>query len=1818
MSASTRAHHTDQSQTPTAGHVIGLILIASGFTLTGLSFMDPLFGRPPPSWRINSATGYADLVISPRELFYHDLPVDEADYWASRLTNQSLKALFEGGEFAYAGWRDVPVWYIGTVEDRGLPVVMQRMQVGMARAMGGTVEHRELPTSHSPFLSRPEETVGIVLEAVEAFTGKSVESAPTRRGEHNERPQWQRSRSNPTPQTTAPKPPLPVSATTKNKLRAFQFEPSAAAEPPNADPALNQTSPPAADRAKGAVTPAHRPAWQDLLRKPEAPDRDQENSPSERLLWCSDYIENPPVAISPLLPRKGRKRARSSSPVSSPSSKRTTPAIDTKKLAQVLKTPRADPALELWDRFSLPGKDASPSGLTNPLLAQLLVSSSPRPPKDSSGSGSDRSLRKSISCGSHWPKRRKIERADSDRGDTAGGDSLTDSKSFMVSTLLETVDGEIKKSKSAVTKVHQPLKSPSPTRAKAQGPAGQSPVQPQPGSSPLAQKSSRANPEANNMVEIPSAAKASSDYGDDDFDDDTFMALDASVHLAQGDESTLVVSSEEVSQALPGRKATEDDFGDVDDDFFDGAADLIDELEAKHLSQSNFQGKLHGKPVPDSGGEDDTYGDDFGDFDFDDIELAVTQAASHPFSPNLSQKPKAIQRYLVTNVLDSSYTDERGREAPEKILLVQAERTNAIKTVHLRNDWYDTQASPKAYVHIIGNFGPSGRCVIDNNHNTLILHPDQLVSATVVADSFTCMRRAVLQDRVKATSEATPALVYGTILHEIFQEALMANNWDLGFLGSVINRTLQKHLEDLYVIKVSLADARSHVMSKMPELKSWAQAFVSASPKPNAFVHGKNGEKVNMCVGKLLDVEEHVWSPMYGLKGNIDATVQVTMQDGKTTKTLTVPFEVKTGKNATTNHQAQTVLYNLLLSDRYDIEAVYGILYYMETSQTLRIPAIRHELRHMIMQRNQLACYIRERSVQLPPMKRSKNACGKCYAQTSCFTYHKLADGGDGETSGLNEKFDDVVKHLTPTHREFFLKWEDLLTKEEKESQKLRRELWTMVSTEREKLGRCFANVIIEEGSASEDKSKAKINRFSYSFVKENPASSFSFLDSQLTVGEPIVISDEQGHFALALGYVTAVKKQRISVAVDRRLHNARIRQPGFDSVNNQVFASIMDVAPEGAKPEQSRGKIKEAPIRYRLDKDEFSNGMATVRNNLVQVMADGPFGSAEIRRLVVDLVPPRFKTTPTQYTVPGKDSLNVDQKAAVEKVMSARDYALVLGMPGTGKTTTIAHIIRALIGQGKTLLLTSYTHTAVDNILLKLKDDNIPILRLGAPAKVHSEVQDFATLAGQPMRSFDEIRRAWHETPIVATTCLGINHPIFNERTFDYCIVDEASQITLPICLGPIRMARTFVLVGDHNQLPPLVQNEEARLGGLDVSLFKLLSDTHPQSVVNLEHQYRMSEDIMTLSSTLIYNGRLKCGTEALRFTELHVPNMDALRSRHFDASSFISYSQQQEQRRHHPGCSPSTSPYKGGGCLPITPCPSPRLGACWLADLVHPSARVRFVNTDALLPESREQAKGNRIVNPCEARVVAQLVDALLAVGVPASEIGVVTHYRSQLALLKHTLRNSAGAATGDAGMVEMHTADRFQGRDKSVVVLSLVRSNEGGGIGELLKDWRRINVAFTRAKTKLLVVGSKDTLGGCGEGEMLARFVRLMEEKEWIYELKRGALERHLCGEDGAGTQGTAISVDLGAGKDEGEGGNGMAKGQQQPRKKGGLLLFKEKEGKGKLNGKENQWMNDTMTTTTMVQPKKTARIGERALLRGKPVLRDILNDMMDGGY
>lgn len=841
-----------------------------------------------------------------------------------------------------------------------------------------------------------------------------------------------------------------------------------------------------------------------------------------------------------------------------------------------------------------------------------------------------------------------------------------------------------------------------------------------------------------------------------------------------------------------------------------------------------------------------------------------------------------------------------------------------------------------------------------------------------------------------------------------------------------------------------------------------------------------------------------------------------------------------------------------------DIDVTFGLLYYLELNKMFSIRGIRHELLQMVQVRNNLAVYIREK-LQLPPMLKRARMCNRCYAKTPCLIYHKLLEGGDGETSALGEDFDAATGHLTPEDRDFFNKWDELLNKEEGNLAKFRRELWTLLSSEREALGRCFGDVVIDPTSAFEDDQGSRINRFRYTFIKKQAPLNFTFAESQLTVGEPIVVSDEKGHFALANGYVLSVSRSSITVGVDRRLLNTRARTAGFHPVTNQSFTGIMEVEKDGNPGLQN--PLDEQVI-YRIDKDEFSNGMANIRNNLVCMMDKALYQSKHLRRLIIEGQPPVFKPSSSAYTIADPDALNVDQKHAIEKVMSAKDYALILGMPGTGKTTTIAHLIRALVAQGKSVLLTSYTHTAVDNILLKIRHDNIHILRLGAATKVHPDVQDFADLAANPKRTIEELKDSYEKPQVVAATCLGVNHQIFNQRIFDYCIVDEASQITLPVCLGPIRMARSFILVGDHYQLPPLVQSKAAQKGGLDVSLFKLLSDNQPDSVVNLEHQYRMCADVMLLSNTLIYSGRLKCGTPEVAARCLEIPNISALKQFHSDTSD----------SHGHQGS-----------------CQGPDHGPCWLQDLLAPSAKTLLVNTDPLGAASLETVQGQRVVNSMETTLCAQLVESFIACGISPRDIGVITFYRSQLAILRHSLRRYAPD-------LEMHTTDKFQGRDKEIVILSCVRSNAENHVGELMRDWRRVNVAFTRARTKMLVIGSKSTMHG--GNELLNEYVNLVDSKGWVYDLPENAAENHAFSPAMLDSSQYPLNSPLPSKTP------GSANGKRSP------TVKNEPNSRDPLSPLGSRQRNG------LRQPaKRGAKLGDgNRVLGNRPIIQDIVNDLM----
>ncbi|KAF2463218.1 uncharacterized protein BDR25DRAFT_116237 [Lindgomyces ingoldianus] len=220
------------------------------------------------------------------------------------------------------------------------------------------------------------------------------------------------------------------------------------------------------------------------------------------------------------------------------------------------------------------------------------------------------------------------------------------------------------------------------------------------------------------------------------------------------------------------------------------------------------------------------------------------------------------------------------------------------------------------------------------------------------------------------------------------------------------------------------------------------------------------------------------------------------------------------------------------------------------------------------------------------------------------------------------------------------------------------------------------------------------------------------------------------------------------------------------------------------------------------------------------------------------------------------------------------------------------------------------------------------------------------------------------------------------------------------------------------------------------------------------------MCADIMLLSNTFIYGGRLKCGTETVASRTLNIPNPEAL-------------------QMHHPKPSHQITS--------ASPDPQSDNPTNWLAHTLSPTSPVIFLNTDTT-SLTLETASGSRITNTLEARLITHLTLSLLSAGLPASEIGVIAFYRSQLALLKSCLQSAgtqtqtsiptstaaAGGSGGGAEAIELHTADKFQGRDKEVIFVSCVRSNEARVVGDLLRDRRRVNVALTRARSKL---------GGCG---------------------------------------------------------------------------------------------------------------------------------------
>ena len=374
----------------------------------------------------------------------------------------------------------------------------------------------------------------------------------------------------------------------------------------------------------------------------------------------------------------------------------------------------------------------------------------------------------------------------------------------------------------------------------------------------------------------------------------------------------------------------------------------------------------------------------------------------------------------------------------------------------------------------------------------------------------------------------------------------------------------------------------------------------------------------------------------------------------------------------------------------------------------------------------------------------------------------QAVEGVEDNTSEIAELYNLKTGHLTQKQCNFFKKWEALISLEEQEMLRFRKELWLLGSQDREKAGRCFADMVIKESKHENGPGVSKIHRHTYTFVRKPLASKTqarvqpSLLSGHITKGDAVTISIEPNLLALSRGFVLELNPRSVVVGVDHEL----------------------DVASLLARSRRSTIHHAESAV-FRIDKDEMAAGIGRIRDNLAKLFYAG--GDERRRALVVDLQAPAFDEAVLeieyQRIKDEKESvLNENQKQAMARVLVAKDYTIMLGMPGTGKTTTIAEIIKELVKRGKTVLLSSYTHSAVDTILTKLLEVDFEILRLGNIDKachpfpftevmklnvvlqVHPDILKY-TLSARPIpTSVEQLERQLLTPPVVATTCLSID----------------------------------------------------------------------------------------------------------------------------------------------------------------------------------------------------------------------------------------------------------------------------------------------------------------------------------------------------------------------------------------------------------------------------------------------------------------------------
>ncbi|MDJ1431933.1 AAA domain-containing protein [Halostagnicola sp. A-GB9-2] len=361
----------------------------------------------------------------------------------------------------------------------------------------------------------------------------------------------------------------------------------------------------------------------------------------------------------------------------------------------------------------------------------------------------------------------------------------------------------------------------------------------------------------------------------------------------------------------------------------------------------------------------------------------------------------------------------------------------------------------------------------------------------------------------------------------------------------------------------------------------------------------------------------------------------------------------------------------------------------------------------------------------------------------------------------------------------------------------------------------------------------------------------------------------------------------------------------------------------------------------------------------------------------------------------------NEAQDEAVRKAVGAQDCALIHGPPGTGKTYTIARAIRAMVERGERVLLSAFTNRAVDNALEALLEqgiDTTDVVRVGSESGVREDMQAYRLdYAGDPEERVAELQNA----QVVAATTATCGSRVMKEQAFDVALVDEAAQLTEPGTYAAANLADRFVLVGDHEQLPPVVRAEN----DLTESLFERLVEEHPDAGIMLDRQYRMNQRIQAFASREFYDGELR-------------PAEPEVATRTLDDLEGVSREK-------------------------------------LLSQLRDPVSFVAVEGDDGQYTDDEEAVR------------IAELIERYEEAGLERSDIGVIAPFRAQVSNISNHVPDE----------VAVDTVDRFQGSSQEVIIVSFTATDTLEG--PIFEDYRRINVALTRPKRALVLVGDSNAL-------------------------------------------------------------------------------------------------------------------------------------------